>query len=130
MLKAFFNIKRQCMNKPDFIKNCEDLKTDESFSYPNDSETFGTGAALGRALGLNRVAINYVVLQPGKRSSWPHAHSKEEEFIFVLEGKPQVWIDGHLYDLKPGDCVGLPAGTGHAHTLINNSKDEIKALVM
>lgn len=62
-------------DRPDFIKNCEELRTDESFSYPNDSETFGTGASLGRTFGLERVAINYEVLAPGDRSSWPHAHT-------------------------------------------------------
>ncbi len=116
--------------RPEFIKHCEDLRTNQSFSYPGDSETFGTGAALGRAFGLKRVAINYEVLAPGDRSSWPHAHSEEEEFIFILEGQPQVWIDGNTFDLKPGDCVGLPPGTGHAHTLINNTETEVKAIVV
>lgn len=117
-------------NRPDFIKNCEELRSEESFSYPGDTETFGTGASLGRALGLKRVAINYEVLAPGDRSSWPHAHSEEEEFIFILEGKPQVWIDGNVYDLNPGDCVGLPPGTGHAHTILNNTDKEVKAIVV
>lgn len=116
--------------RPSFIKNCEELRTNQSFSYPGDTETFGTGAALGRIFGLKRVAINYEVLAPGDRSSWPHAHSVEEEFIFILEGHPQIWIDGEVYDLGPGDCVGLPPGTGHAHTLLNNSDKEVKAIVV
>ena len=118
------------MKRPDFIKSCEELRTNESFSYPGDTETFGTGAALGRAFGLKRVAINYEVLAPGDRSSWPHAHSEEEEFILILEGTPQVWIDGSLYDLNAGDCVGLPPATGHAHTLINNSQKDVRAIVV
>ena len=69
------------MNRPDFIKNCEELRTDESFSYPDDTETFGTGAAVGRKLGLKRVAINYEILQHGDRSSGPHAHSEETAII-------------------------------------------------
>lgn len=117
-------------NKPSFIKNCEELRNDESFSYPGDTETFGTGAALGRAFGLKRVAINYEVLAPGDRSSWPHAHSEEEEFIYILDGHPQIWIDGNIYDLNPGDCVGLPPGSGHAHTLLNNTEKEVKAIVV
>lgn len=116
--------------RPDFIKHCEELRIDESFSYPGDRETFGTGAALSRKLGLKKVAINYEVLQPGDRSSWPHAHKVEEEFIFVLEGQPQIWIDGEVYDLKPGDCVGLPAGTGDAHCLINNSDHDARLIVV
>jgi uncharacterized cupin superfamily protein len=118
------------IKRPDFIKNCEELLTDESFSYPGDNETFGTGAALGRKFGLERVAINYEVLAPGDRSSWPHAHKEAEEFIFILEGNPQIWIDGKTYDLNPGDCVGLPPGTGYAHSLLNNSESNVRALVM
>lgn len=118
------------MNRPEFIKHCEELRTNETFSYPGDSETFGTGASIGRKFGLEKVAINYEVLEPGDRSSWPHAHKEAEEFIFILEGTPQVWIDGIVYDLKAGDCVGLPGGTGHAHTLINNSNENVRALVM
>ncbi|MBT7610384.1 MAG: cupin domain-containing protein [Bacteriovoracaceae bacterium] len=114
----------------DCIKNCEELKKNETFSYPGDKETFGTTVALGRQLGLERVAINYEVLAPGDRSSWPHAHKEEEEFIYILEGTPQIWIDGLVYDLSPGDCVGLPPGTGQAHTLLNNSDKEVKAIVV
>ncbi|MBC7427992.1 MAG: cupin domain-containing protein [Bacteriovorax sp.] len=116
--------------RPDFIKHCDELVVNESFSYPGDSETFGTGAALGRKLGLKRIGINYEILQPGDRSSWPHAHKEDEEFIFILEGHPQMWIDGNIYDLNPGDCVGLPPNTGHAHTLLNNSDKVVKAIVI
>jgi uncharacterized cupin superfamily protein len=118
------------MSRDIFVKNCEELRTDDTFSYPGDSETFGTGAALGRAFGLKRVAINYEVLAPGDRSSWPHAHKEEEEFILILEGNAQIWIDGEVFDIQPGDCVGLPPGTGHAHTLINNSDSIVKAIVV
>lgn len=81
-------------------------------------------------MGLERVAINYEVLAPGERSSWPHAHSEAEEFIFILEGHPQIWINSEVYDLNPGDCVGLPPGTGYAHTLINNSNETVRSIVM
>lgn len=116
--------------RPDFIKHCEELRTEETFSYPGDTETFGTGASLGRKFGLKRTAINYEVLAPGDRSSWPHAHKEAEEFIFILEGTPEIWIVGHVYELRAGDCVGLPPGTGHAHTLLNNSEANVRALVM
>jgi uncharacterized cupin superfamily protein len=41
-----------------------------------------------------------------------------------------VWIDGELHALKPGDSVGFPAGTGIAHTFINNSDSEVRLLVI
>lgn len=118
------------MNKPDFIKNCNELSSNKSFSYPGDNETFGAGASLSSKLGLKNLAINYEVLQPGNRSSWPHAHSTEDEFILILSGSPQIWIDGNIHKLSIGDCVALPAGGGFAHTLINNSESVVTALVV
>jgi uncharacterized cupin superfamily protein len=118
------------MKRPDCIKHCEQLRTNETFSYPGDTETFGTGAALGRELDLKRLGVHYEVLAPGDRSSWPHAHKVEEEFVMVLAGRPQVWINGELFDLQEGDCVGFPAGTGDAHTFINNTNLNVKLLVV
>ncbi|MGE0616005.1 MAG: cupin domain-containing protein [Bacteriovoracia bacterium] len=116
--------------RPDCIKHCDELHTSQTFSYPGDPETFGTGAALARKMGMQRIAVNYEVLQPGDRTSWPHAHSVEEEFVFVLEGRPQAWIDGEIYDLGPGDCVSFPPGTGQAHCIINNDKEIVKLIVV
>ncbi|MGZ3809769.1 MAG: cupin domain-containing protein, partial [Bacteriovorax sp.] len=62
-------------------------------------------------------------------TSWPHAESEEEEFAYVIEGNPHVWIDGNTYELNPGDFVAFPAGTGIAHTFINNSIEDCVLLV-
>ena len=50
--------------------------------------------------------------------------------MYVLEGNPQVWIDGQLHDLAPGDSVGFPAGTGISHTVINNTSSDVRLLVV
>ncbi len=118
------------MERPEFIKNVESLVSNSSFSYPGDNETFGTGAAIGSLLGLKKIAINYEILQPGDRTSWPHAHSVEEEFIYVLEGKPEAWINGEIFPLISGDCVALPAGTNLAHSVLNNSQEVVKLIVV
>jgi uncharacterized cupin superfamily protein len=70
----------------------------------------GFDASLGRRLGLTRIGIHHVRLPPGRRTSYPHAESAEEEFVFVIKGNPDAWIDGDLYPLRPGDSVAfLPA---------------------
>lgn len=116
--------------RPACIKHWKELMTEETFSYPGDTETFGHYAPLSRKMGLSRIGINHEVLQPGDRCSWPHAHKVEEEFVHVLEGTPHAWIDGKLHELKPGDSVAFPAGTGHAHTIINNSEQEVRLMVV
>ncbi len=72
--------------------------------------------AAGTGLRLNRLGIHHERLPPGRRTSYPHAESDEEEFIYVLDGYPEVWINGYLWKLEPGDSVGFPAGTGVCHT--------------
>ena len=84
---------------------------------------------MGRAAGFNRVAVHHIALPPHCRTSSPHAESLEEEFVFVVKGSPHLWLNGYLYELKEGHAVGFPAGTGIAHTFINNSDREIHLLV-
>lgn len=47
----------------------------------------------------------------------------------MIEGTPDVWIDGHLHRLRPGDAVGFRSGTGVAHSVLNNSDAEVSLIV-
>lgn len=72
----------------------------------------GFGHPVGGLHGLTHIGINYEVVPSGSRTSFPHAEKLEEEFVFVLAGKPDVRIDGQLHPLEAGDAVAFPAGTG------------------
>lgn len=95
-----------------------------------DSGMAGAVARFGQKFGLSRIGINVEVLPPGNRSSHPHAEKLEEEFVYVLQGTPDVWIDGVLHQLSPGDGVGFPAGTGIAHSFLNNSDADVHLLIV
>lgn len=69
-------------------------------------------------------------MKPGRRASWPHAHSVDEEFVFVIEGNPEVWVDGEIHPLLPGDAVGFPPGTGITHTFINNTASDVRLIIV
>lgn len=117
------------MPRPSFIDHWKTLEGADDSHYPGDTELQAISAPLGRALGLTRIGIHHVRLLPGRRTSYPHAESAEEEFAYVLEGRPDVWIDGVLHALVPGDFVAFPAGTGICHTFLNNTSDEVRLLV-
>lgn len=87
-------------------------------------------ANFGRTLGTLHLGMHWVKLMPHQRSSDPHAESHEEEFVFVVSGRPHVWINGYIYQLEPGLCIGFPAGTGIAHTFINNTTEPIEMVVL
>jgi uncharacterized cupin superfamily protein len=118
------------MERLGFIDNWRNIEGEDNSHYPGDTELLSIGAPLGRHLGLVRIGIHHERLLPGRRTSYPHAESAEEEFVYVLEGRPDVWIDGTLYPLAPGDAVGFPAGTGICHTFLNNTAEEVRLLVV
>ena len=114
--------------RPDFIVSAHD-QPERAHVYPQSEERMGPLRVLGRAAGLVRIGINLQRLPPGTRSSWPHAEEKEEEFVYVVEGQVDAWIDGHLHRMQAGDLAAFPAGTGICHTFINNGDREALLLV-
>ena len=116
-------------DRPPFIAHWRDLKLADDYHYPGSRERLSVSSNFGRAFGLQKVGFNHELLPPGRCTSWPHAERDEEEFVFVIEGTPDVWIDGVLYRLQAGDAVGFPAGTGIAHTFINNTESDVRLLV-
>jgi uncharacterized cupin superfamily protein len=116
--------------RPDCIAHWSDIEGADDSHYPGDDELMGIGSPFGAHFGLRRLGIHHVRLLPGRRTSYPHAESTEEEFVYVIAGEPEVWLDGRLVKLSPGDAVGFPAGTGLCHTFINNTDVEVRLLVV
>ena len=73
---------------------------------------------LGDLFGLRNFGVNLTRLIPGAQSALRHRHSRQDEFIYVLEGEPTLITDRGETPLRPGMCAGFPAG-GTAHHLVN-----------
>jgi uncharacterized cupin superfamily protein len=114
--------------RPPFIISTTDVP-EEPGKYPASDEVLSHGRAIGRAAGLRRIGLHVERVEPGHRVSYPHAEESEEEFVFVLEGEVDAWIDGELHAMCAGDLAAFPAGTGICHTIINNSDAEARLLV-
>lgn len=114
--------------RPPFIISEHDVE-ERSHCYPNSDEKMGATRPLGRQAGLLRIGVNIQRLEPGQRSSWPHAEEDEEELVYVLEGEVDAWIDGELHRMRPGDLAAFPAGTGISHVFLNNTDRPVKLLV-
>lgn len=117
-------------DRPTEIAHWTEVERPDGETFSGTTELRGIGAPLATHFGLQRLGIHHVRLPPGRRTSFPHAESLEEEFVHVLEGEPDVWLDGELHRLRPGDSVGFPAGTGLAHSFLNNSDTEVRLLVV
>ena len=78
-----------------------------------------TKRRLGDAFGLRNFGVNLVVLAPGAASSLRHAHRRQDEFVYVLDGHPTLRTDAGDTPLASGDCAGFRAGSGDGHCLVN-----------
>jgi uncharacterized cupin superfamily protein len=77
--------------------------------------------ALGDACGLTKIGVNLTTLPAGKESSMRHWHTREDEFIYVVEGEIVLRTDEGETIVRAGMCAGFPAGSGNGHQLINRS---------
>lgn len=79
---------------------------------------------LGDLFGLRNFGVNLTRLRPGAMSALRHRHSRQDEFVYVLEGEPTLVTDAGATVLRPGMCAGFPAG-GTAHHLVNHSDADV-----
>lgn len=82
---------------------------------------------LGDRFGLANFGVNHTRLAPGGHSALHHRHSKQDEFIYVLEGEPTLVTDGGEVQLRPGMCAGFAAG-GAAHHIENRTNRDVVLL--
>jgi len=80
---------------------------------------------LGDPFGLGNFGVNLTRLKPGAISALRHAHAKQDEFVYILEGTPILITDAGDTPMQPGMCAGFKAGTGDAHHLVNRSDRDV-----
>jgi uncharacterized cupin superfamily protein len=85
---------------------------------------------LGAAAGLSQLGASRVVLPPGAWSSQRHWHTKDEEFVVVLEGEVVLVTDAGEETLRAGDCCAFKAGVPHGHCAQNRSSRDAVLLAI
>ena len=79
---------------------------------------------LGDLFGLKNFGVNLTRLSPGGESALLHRHSKQDEFIYIVEGEPTLVTAVEEFRLGPGMCAGFPA-QGIAHQLVNRTDTDV-----
>lgn len=80
---------------------------------------------LGDLFGLANFGVNLTRLAPNAMSALRHAHTRQDEFIYILQGSPTLHTDEGRTKLVPGMCAGFKAGTGNGHHLVNETPEEV-----
>ena len=85
---------------------------------------------LGDHAKLANFGVNLTRFDPGGQSSHRHAHSRQDEFIYVLQGEVELETNAGVEQLRAGMCAGFPAGTGNGHRFVNRSNADVLLLVV
>jgi uncharacterized cupin superfamily protein len=80
---------------------------------------------LGDVFGLTNFGVNLTRLPPGAISAFRHAHTRQDELVYVLEGEPTLVTNAGETRLRPGMVAGFKAGTGDAHQLVNRGETDV-----
>ena len=80
---------------------------------------------LGDLFGLKSFGVNLTRLTPGGESALRHAHVRQDEFVYILEGRPTLVTDAGSTPLQPGMCAGFRGGSGDAHHLVNETSEDV-----
>jgi uncharacterized cupin superfamily protein len=83
---------------------------------------------LGDRFGLRNFGVNLTRLAPGAQSAYRHAHQRQDEFVYILEGEATLVTDAGRTPLSPGMCAGFRAGTGDAHHIVNEGTADVVLL--
>jgi len=80
---------------------------------------------LGDVFGLQSFGVNLTRLAPGAQSALRHAHTVQDEFVYILAGRPTLVTDAGRTPLAPGFCAGFKGGSGDAHHLVNETSEDV-----
>ena len=103
--------------RPNFIKHVSEI-TAEGYEK-KDEGIAGISRDIGGAIGSEKLGVDVTTIRPGKKSSRLHHHKNKEEFFYILDGRCRLRVGNEIHDLRPGDAVSRPAGSGVAHQFFN-----------
>ncbi len=107
--------------------NLDDLE----FPYSCEREPYAAyDGEVGLQIGARKLGYRVAKLPPGKVFCPLHSHEAEEEFFFVMEGRPSIRTLRGTLECRPGDFIGFPVGERGTHQLRNDSDEDCLVLLV
>lgn len=109
-------------NKPVAVVAADVAPRTKPSNYPEPFASMMQGRIkrqLGDIFGLSNFGVNLTRMAPGSISALRHSHSRQDEFIYILQGSPVLVTASGDTQLEPGMCAGFKAGEGGGHQLVN-----------
>ncbi len=102
------------------IMSIVNSKNAEHYKWGNNSD----GWHLLKSNGLSVIEENVPSGEKEKR----HYHNHSQQFFYILSGVADLEIEGHIFTVKAGSGIHVPALA--AHQLMNNGNKNLRFLVI
>lgn len=110
------------------IVNLLDIETvpdeDDKPGYRNEY------ARLAPLIGASALGASVYVLAEGESVCPYHWEATDEEWLFVLEGRPELRTPEGEDELEPGDVVCFPRGPEGAHKVTNRRVEPARIAIL
>lgn len=115
--------------EPPIVVNVADV---EEVEHMDGDHWGGAYKPLTPALDAHpgRLGANLSRVPPGRSACPFHTHAREDEVFFVISGRGVFRYGDKVQDIRAGDCISCPAGTGMAHQLANPFSEDLVYLAV
>jgi uncharacterized cupin superfamily protein len=87
-------------------------------------------ARIGPLIGASALGASVYVLAEGESVCPYHWEATDEEWLFVLEGRPELRTPDGEEELEPGDVVCFPKGPDGAHKVTNRQAETARIAIL
>jgi quercetin dioxygenase-like cupin family protein len=94
------------------VRRAQEMTLEASRTYEGHAEGHRRCALVGRHVGAVHTGFDLCEIEAGGTVG-EHVHSYEQSF-HVLDGQPQLTVDGRTWRLEAGSCGLVPLGVAHA----------------
>ena len=90
----------------------------------------GHFSQVGKAAGSQQLGASLYETPPGNSTCPYHWHAASEEMLVVVSGRPTLRTPEGERELAEGEVVAFPVGEQGAHTVINNTDEPTRILIV
>ncbi|HVO93843.1 MAG TPA: cupin domain-containing protein [Terriglobales bacterium] len=102
----------------------------EPINAPAGSHFAGRRQRVGARIGANKLGYSFFTVPPGKAAFPYHAHSANEEMIYIIDGEGILRFGEEEVPVRAGTLVACPSGDTYAHQLVNTGAADLRYLVV
>ena len=109
------------------IAHISDVTT-EPVSAPENSSFGGVRQRVGAAIGARQLGYGVFTVSAGKAAFPFHAHTLNEEMIYILEGEGTLRLGEENVTVCSGMFISFPGGGELPHQLVNTANADLRYL--